>query len=471
MSGPEVTRADAEQDVDPPDDDLPGCEPASPAPTFLARGQTIGRYVIVECLGVGGMGVVYSAWDPKLDRKLAIKLVRVKQGASGGTRGRNRLLREAQALARVRHPNVITVHDVGAHEGRVFVAMEFVEGITLQQWLERRPERPYRELLDIFLQAGRGLAAAHRAGIVHRDFKPENVMIGSDGRVLVLDFGIARGPWASDDEPSGVGEQDTSVEDLGPSERVEDGMTRPGGVVGTPGYMSPEQRRRRPLDGRSDQFSFCVALWEALAGEHPFTGGTARARYESILAGPCIVPRVPRAIVRALSRGLSPEPADRFPSLDTLLDLLAKPMPRRRTAAEQGRTLLTAAGLALTFALGLGLAPEGVRTAEADSTMVRVKAADHALELAHDRIFDKDFDAARSAYAKAYRIISAAPLRERREFIPRMQLVAEMFEHAGKGNYAAAIYNDAALTAEAVGIDPAPFIGLRDRAMSAEMRR
>jgi serine/threonine protein kinase len=334
VRGPEVTRVDAEQDVDPRDDELPGGDSASPAPTFLARGQTIGRYVIVECLGVGGMGIVYSAWDPKLDRKLAIKLVRVKPGASGGTRGRNRLLREAQALARVRHPNVITVHDVGAHEGRVFVAMEFVEGITLQQWLERRPERPYRELLDIFLQAGRGLAAAHRAGIVHRDFKPENVMIGSDGRVLVLDFGIARGPWASDDEPSGVGEQDTSVEDLGPSERVEDGMTRPGGVVGTPGYMSPEQRRRRPLDGRSDQFSFCVALWEALAGERPFGEGPpakllARIRLAQIR--PMRRKDVPRTTLAALRRGLAWHRNDRFASMEGLLEALnPRGKPRSR---------------------------------------------------------------------------------------------------------------------------------------------
>ncbi len=406
-----------------------------------------GRFEVLRPLGDGSFASVYEAHDLQLDRRVAIKLfTRYERDELDAA------LHEARAMAKLRHPSVLIVHDIGEHRGVPFLSLEYCE-TDLRRWLERGPHAA-ELILAHFVEAGRGLAAAHAAGLVHHDFKPANVLMRSDGSVAVGDFGLAQ-PLETHDE---VQAEQAERED-------------PAFAFGTLRYIAPERLIGQTGDHRSDQFSFCVALWEALAGEHPFTGGTARARYESILAGPCIVPRVPRAIVRALSRGLSPEPADRFPSLDTLLDLLAKPMPRRRTAAEQGRTLLTAAGLALTFALGLGLAPEGVRTAEADSTMVRVKAADHALELAHDRIFDKDFDAARSAYAKAYRIISAAPLRERREFIPRMQLVAEMFEHAGKGNYAAAIYNDAALTAEAVGIDPAPFIGLRDRAMSAEMRR
>jgi serine/threonine protein kinase len=175
-------------------------EEADESCEWLARGETIGRYVVLDCLGTGGMGVIYSAWDPKLDRKLAIKVVRPRHGRLGSTRGRARLLREGQALARLRHPNVITVHDVGTHEGQVFVAMEFVEGRTLHDRLSHGPRPPVRELIDVFLQVGRGLAAAHRAGLVHRDVKPENVMIGEDGRVLVLDFGIAREGLGPDSE-------------------------------------------------------------------------------------------------------------------------------------------------------------------------------------------------------------------------------------------------------------------------------
>ncbi len=346
--------------VDPVDeDDVDGDGSQLAEAGWLRRGSTINRYVIVECLGVGGMGIVYSAWDPKLDRKLAIKLVRARMGASGATRGRNRLMREAQALACVRHPNVVTVHDVGTHEGRVFVAMEFIEGTTLQQWLEQRQGRPFGDLLDVFLQAGRGLAAAHRAGLVHRDFKPENVMIGNDGRVVVLDFGIARGstlvgetvtkvedeaPEANDQGPAEV------VDRLGPSELVEDGMTRPGAIVGTPSYMSPEQRRRRPLDRRSDQFSYCVALWEALSGERPFGEGGPQKLLARMRVGqfrPMRRSGVPRRVIRALHRGLAWDRDDRFPTMEALLEALN---PRTQGPA-RSRLLLAGASLAILATL------------------------------------------------------------------------------------------------------------------------
>ena len=369
----DVTQVDA---IDEGDEEMASVGEAN----WLRRGQTIGRYVIVDRLGVGGMGIVYSAWDPKLDRRLAIKLVRVQIGASGATRGRNRLMREAQALARVRHPNVITVHDVGTHEGRVFVAMEFIEGVTLLQWLEQTPERPFRQLLDVFLQAGRGLAAAHRAGLVHRDFKPENVMIASDGRVLVLDFGIARGPTTGVEDPPGLqpapvtkveesddGEVANEVADevadevdeaeFAPSERVQDGMTRPGAIVGTLSYMSPEQRRRRPLDSRSDQFSYCVALWEALGRERPFGEAPAQKLLARMRLGQIRPMRrrdVPRRVIAALHRGLAWTSTDRFPSMEALLEALN---PRQRGPARVPLVLGASALVVALAALVISLLP------------------------------------------------------------------------------------------------------------------
>jgi serine/threonine protein kinase len=361
----DITRVDPLDDVDV---DVDTDVSALGGTSSLRRGQTISRYVIVECLGVGGMGIVYAAWDPKLDRKLAIKLVRARPGANGGTRGRNRLMREAQALACVHHPNVVTVHDVGAHEGRVFVAMEFIAGTTLQQWLEQSREPGFSERLEVFLQAGRGLAAAHRAGLIHRDFKPDNVMIGSDGRVVVLDFGIARGPTTTEEpvtkleepvedddasEADSADEADSEPEDprRDASELIEDGMTRPGAIVGTLSYMSPEQRRRRPLDGRSDQFSYCVALWEALSGERPFGVAPAQKLLARMRLGQVRPMRrrgVPRRVIRALQRGLAWDRNDRFPSMEALLEALN---PRTRGLA---RLPVALAGGALAIVTSVG---------------------------------------------------------------------------------------------------------------------
>jgi tetratricopeptide (TPR) repeat protein/predicted Ser/Thr protein kinase len=313
-------------------------EPSSSRPDWLARGEMIGRYMVLECLGTGGMGVIYSAWDPKLDRKVALKVVRQRQGRLSSTRGRARLLREGQALARLRHPNVITVHDVGTHEGQVFVAMEFVEGRTLHERLLQGQRPPVREIMDVFLQIGRGLAAAHRAGLVHRDVKPENVMIGEDGRVLVLDFGIARddlGPDSEIHEPEpehADAEQDEpDIEPGGvPYEIPQDhtplaALTRFGTIVGTPAYMSPEQHRGLRVDARSDQFSFCVAMWEALNGEKPYGEGTRQKLLARMRLGHVRAFRnreVARRVSGALRRGLAWNPDDRHGSMETLLEAL-----------------------------------------------------------------------------------------------------------------------------------------------------
>ena len=333
-------------------------------PDWLTRGETIGRYIVLECLGVGGMGVIYSAWDPRLDRKLAIKIVRDRHGKLGSTRGRARLLREGQALARLRHPNVISVHDVGTHDGRVFVAMEFVEGETLQRWLLRSPRPPLEQVIDVFLQVGRGLAAAHRAGLVHRDVKPENMMLGDDGRVLVLDFGIAReglleldddaedpteaAPSPGDEptvEPEPAPEPEPEPDEPLPEPGVplhihEDHtplaqLTRAGAVVGTPAYMSPEQHRGLALDARADQFSFCVAMWEALNGDKPYgEGGREKllARMRTGQLRPFRNRDVPRRIAKALRRGLAWSPRDRFESMEALLEALN---PRGRVVERQ----------------------------------------------------------------------------------------------------------------------------------------
>ncbi|MEO1367660.1 MAG: protein kinase, partial [Acidobacteriota bacterium] len=239
----------------------------APTPS-LRRGESVGRLLVLDLLGRGGMGEVYGAYDPDLDRLVAVKLLQPRGGDRGGA-GRRRLMREAQALARLNHPNVITAYDVGAVGDRVFLSMEYVEGETLHAWLGRSPSR--REIVAAFVRAGRGLAAAHAAGLVHRDFKPGNVMVAKDGRVLVLDFGLAR---ARDDAAAPVGEG--PVVDVGawspgsppPSGVFEHPLTAAGAAPGTPAYMAPEQARGEVATAASDQFSFCVALYRALFDNH-----------------------------------------------------------------------------------------------------------------------------------------------------------------------------------------------------------
>src|SRR5262249_14386198 len=259
----------------------------------------LGRYVTLNCLGAGGMGSVYAAWGLGLHRRVALKILHE------GSR-RQLLLREAPALAQLKHPTVVTVHDVGVAEERVFIAMELVEGRSLRRWLLDAP-RGRAAILATFLQAARGLAAAHDAGMVHRDFKPDNVLVGDDGVVRVADFGLARATRESQDAPPSV--------PAAPSPLLTHHMTRTGAAVGTPRYMSPEQRDGRPADARSDQYSFCVALWEALFGEHPVLKEEA-ARPER--------PSVPARLRAAIARGLSESPDARWPSMTALADELGR---------------------------------------------------------------------------------------------------------------------------------------------------
>ena len=290
----------------------------------LERGAPLGRYVVLARQGAGGMGEVYSAYDPELDRKVAVKLLLPEQSGEG-TEGHARLQREAQAMARLSHPNVITVHDVGTFNDRVFVAMEFIEGCTLTQWLAAH-DRTWREVVDVFVSAGRGLAAAHAKSLVHRDFKPDNVMIGDDGRVRVMDFGLARSVTSDKEEPdSGEPNLDSfSVE-----------LTGAGSMMGTPAYMAPEQFVGEDTDARSDQFSFCVSLFEGLYGQRPFEGDSLAALSYAVTRGEAIEPpagaSVPKWLRKVVSRGLLPEPEARWPSMSALLDALrANPDQSRR---------------------------------------------------------------------------------------------------------------------------------------------
>ncbi|MEZ4449787.1 MAG: protein kinase [Nannocystaceae bacterium] len=284
----------------------------------------IGRYTVLRPLGAGGMGMVYAAYDEELDRRIAVKLLHSGSAESD----RHRLLREAQAMAKLSHPNVVTVHEVGTFEDQVYVAMEFVRGQTLQEWLSDGPH-PWREIADRFVFAGRGLAAAHAAGLVHRDFKPANVLCGDDGRVRVSDFGLVR---QSGGEPGEPEEPPSSAPPT--TTALATSLTMTGTIMGTPAYMSPEQHRGAPTDARSDQFSFCVALYEALHGVHPFPGDTHAALARSVLDGALREPprdsKVPPWVHRLLVRGLAVDPADRWPTIDALLAELERDTERRR---------------------------------------------------------------------------------------------------------------------------------------------
>ena len=284
-------------------------------------GTMLGRYRVTGTRGAGGMGVVLSAYDPQLDRHVALKLLRPDLEGASTEAGRHRLVREAQLMARVRHPNVVTVHDVVVEADRVSIAMELVEGVTLRDWLEQRP-RTEAEILEVFLAAGRGLAAAHAAGVVHRDFKPDNVLVEPSGQVLVSDFGLA---W-SHALPSSESGTPT--------------------LIGTPAYMAPEQLAGTPVDARADQFSFCVALFEALQGHRPFSGNTRAALLEAIGAGQVAAEpqRRSRRVMDALRRGLSRDPANRFASMEALLAALSPQRGSSRVVAASAVVLLLVVG-------------------------------------------------------------------------------------------------------------------------------
>ncbi|HZN92716.1 MAG TPA: serine/threonine-protein kinase, partial [Myxococcales bacterium] len=301
-------------------------DPARPitGTQYLEKGARVGRYVIRDVIGVGGMGAVYSAYDPELNRRVALKVLRTRKRSGGAnmSEGSSRLMREAQAMARLSHPNIVTVFDVGSWEGEIYLAMELVDGTTLTSWLAEK-KRPWKEVAKVFLYAGRGLAAAHAAGLVHRDFKPDNVLVGKDGRIRVMDFGLARPAGGPDDEPE---DEESSVSGLKEQSLLNSPLTRKGILVGTPVYMAPEQFLNEPIDARCDQFAFCVALYEALYGVLPFQGETVEDLAHAIVAArlPALPLKraVPLVVHRVLRRGMRSEPKDRYGSMDKLLRAL-----------------------------------------------------------------------------------------------------------------------------------------------------
>lgn len=300
----------------------------------MPRGAAIGRYVVLDELGAGGMGVVYAAYDPELDRKIAIKVLLSKRLAGADTSaGRARLIREAQALARLAHPNVVNVHDVGETAGDVFVAMEHIDGGTLKRWLTAEP-RSVGDIVQMLLGAARGLAAAHAAGLVHRDFKPDNVLVGADGRARVVDFGLARG------QPGVVSDSDDDSISGGiglsaSASQLDNDLTAVGAVMGTPAYMAPEQHVGGKVDAATDQFAFCVTLYKALYGERPFEGSSIRALSRSVCRGK-VRPApsgssVPGWLRRIVLRGLATLPEERHASMNALIAELSRdPSVRRR---------------------------------------------------------------------------------------------------------------------------------------------
>jgi serine/threonine protein kinase len=321
----------------------------------LPNGTRVGRYVIRSLIGRGAMGAVYLATDPDLDRNVAVKLLRANTWSDDARRKmRARLLREAQAMARLSHPEVITVYDVGAFGDQLFVAMEYVEGDTLRRWRAAQ-HRTHAEILEVYERAGSGLAAAHEAGLVHRDFKPDNVLVGRDGRVRVTDFGLARTVDRADAQAprSAIDAAEGSAGDA-----VTITLTRNGTLLGTPGYMAPEQLRGGAADARSDVFSFCVALYEALYRERPFSGSTVVALRREVEQGrlrapPIIMGRVPGWLRTVLLRGLRASPDERFASMRALLDVLraAHAASRRRATWAGGIALAIVASVAMAAAV------------------------------------------------------------------------------------------------------------------------
>jgi serine/threonine protein kinase len=360
----------------------------------------IGRFSVLGLVGRGGLGEVYAAYDPELGRRVALKIVADSEDRAGSAR----LRREATAMARLSHPNVARVYDVGYVGDQLFIAMEFIRGETLRSWLAAHP-RSWRDLRSIFLAAGQGLAAAHREGIVHRDFKPDNVLIDEEGRPRVVDFGLASSVH-SEPHPAHATADDDPTDTTQPSDA---------NVGGTPAYMAPEQHLgRSPGDHRSDQFSFCVTLFEALHGRRPFIGRTWETLRPQVLRGDprAAQRRCPPHVASAINRGLNPDPERRFPDMDALLAELTRRENRSPVltvlALGAGALVLALVAWRLTAAPAPAEAPPQAPTCEQQGADVcreqhlRAKL-DEAETLAHQHQKERALALAREVVATAER--------------------------------------------------------------------
>ncbi|HWB76871.1 MAG TPA: serine/threonine-protein kinase [Nannocystaceae bacterium] len=312
-----------------------------PSRGAVVAGQRLGRYVVTEKIGQGGMGTVWCAWDPELDREVALKVLRTDYDDPVY---HARVVREAQSLARLAHPNVVPVYDVGIDFGLLWVAMQRVRGTTLTEWLAK--PHPWREIVAVFVQAAYGLSAAHQAGLVHRDFKPGNAMItDGDGRVMVLDFGLAWAPGVEGARTTAAHAAESASEDVTAPVRKQSAsgggrdplaytLTASDAVVGTPPYMAPEQHTTRDVDARTDQYALCVSMYEGLFGRRPFRGDIPvmlAAKAEGAPARPSNLPQLPERLWKVIARGMEPDPARRWPDLPTMIGAIERAMiqPRR----------------------------------------------------------------------------------------------------------------------------------------------
>jgi tetratricopeptide (TPR) repeat protein len=321
----------------------------------LARGAPVGRYLVLSLLARGGMGEVYVAYDPELDRRVALKLLHTENSTPAA---RQRLLREARGLGKLSHPHVVQIHDVGEQHGDIFIAMELVEGQNLGAWARDTPRPSWQEILSAYLDAGRGLAAAHARGLIHRDVKPSNLMRGKDGRVRVVDFGLV----SHAEEPGDVAEEraDPSLPSATPAAPA---LTAAGAILGTPRYMAPEQFGAARVGPASDQYALALSLYEALYGKVPFKIPLQATTREELAAigsekkggvppAPPEGTRIPARVYAVLRRALSPRPEDRFPTIDALLTALS--FEANRSVAPRRRAVLIAGALCLAAVAGMG---------------------------------------------------------------------------------------------------------------------
>ncbi len=324
----------------------------------VREGERLGRLEIGKTLGEGAFGIVVAAYDPELKRRLAVKILKPDVfGSAGGKEAQARLLREARAMARVDHANVVSVHDIGMLDGQVFIAMQFVEG-NLRTWLAEET-RSWSAIVECFVQAGQGLAAAHAVGLVHRDIKPDNVLVSKNGEVRVADFGLV--------SISNLAERAASTEfETAPQSSDNLDITRAGALMGTALYMAPEQHLGKEATPASDQFAFCVALYWALYQRQPFEGKDYKSLRAEVLAGhlkpPPTTASAPRWLYAILRKGMAVDPAQRHASMPALLSLL------QRDRAGQRRKWLAVGG---AITLGAALAAYGLQSSAANNPCQR----------------------------------------------------------------------------------------------------